>query len=211
MPHLIHEENVLVSDWRQYSAYLFDSSTGELLYTFNIPGVLGDYGSAVAISGTNLVIGAQRDVSDSVALAGSAYYYSEVEDSTIEVDIDVKPGSDPSSVICKANKKGDINGIVPVAIFGADNFNVSTIDLESLQLNDVDVTEEHDEIHIENLNGDEFPDAVLHLDKAGVCEATADEEAYPLKESADAILTGSTTEDPSQDFEGTGDIRIVKR
>lgn len=129
----------------------------------------------------------------------------------IIVDIDIKPGSDPSSVICKANKKGDINGIVPVAIFGADNFDVSNIDIDTLQLNGVDVTEEHDTIHIEDLNADEFPDAVLHLDKAGVCEATADDELYPLKESADAILTGSTTEDPPKAFEGTGDIRIVKR
>lgn len=75
----IDGENVLVSDYQRYSAYLFDSSTGELLHTFNIPGVLGDYGSAVAISGTNLIIGAQSDVSDSVTRAGSAYYYSEAE------------------------------------------------------------------------------------------------------------------------------------
>jgi len=73
----IDGENVLVSDYRRYSAYLFDSSTGDLLYTFNIPGVLGDYGSAVAISGTNIIIGAHTDVSGSVAQAGSAYYYSE--------------------------------------------------------------------------------------------------------------------------------------
>ena len=122
---------------------------------------------------------------------------------TIQVEIDIKPGSDPSSVNCK-----NTEGSVPVAVFGSANFVVSTIDLNSLQLNGVAVTEEHDTIHIEDKNGDEFPDAVLHLDKIGVCEATSDEAKYPLKETADATLTGSNADG---DFEGIGDIRIVKR
>jgi len=117
-----------------------------------------------------------------------------------EVDIDIKPGSDPSSVNCK-----NLKGNVPVAVFGADNFDVSTIDLDTLQLNGVDVTETHNKIHLEDLNNDGFDDAVLHLDKTGVCEATQD---APLKESVDATLTGSNADG---DFVGTGDIRIVKR
>ena len=121
----------------------------------------------------------------------------------IQVDIDIKPGSNPSSVSCNNTK-----GTVPVAIFGSANFDVSTIDLSSLELNGVEVTEKHTTIHIENLNDDGFDDAVLHLDKAGVCAATSDDGDYPLKESADATLTGSNADG---DFEGTGDIRIVKR
>jgi len=65
--------------------------------------------------------------------------------SIVDVDIDIKPGSDPSSVNCKKIKGG-----VPVAIFGSDTFDVSTIDLGTLQLNGVDVTEIHDKIHIED-------------------------------------------------------------
>jgi len=122
------------------------------------------------------------------------------ESCVIEIEIDIKPGSDPSSVSCKNTK-----GTVPVAVFGSADFDVSTIDLSSLELNGVPVTEEHDTIHIEDKNGDEFPDAVLHLDKAGVCLAT---EGAPLKESVDATLTGSNADG---DFEGIGDIRIVKR
>jgi len=121
----------------------------------------------------------------------------------IPVTIDIKPDGDPSSVACKKT-----NGGVPVAVFGADNFDVSTIDLDSLQLNGVDVTEIHNKIHIEDKNGDEFPDAVLHLDKAGVCDGTSNEFNYPLKESADATLTGSNADG---DFEGIGDIRITNR
>ena len=122
------------------------------------------------------------------------------ESCVIDIDIDIKPGSDPSSVSCKNTK-----GTVPVAVFGSADFDVSTIDLSSLELNGVAVTEEHDTIHIEDLNNDGFDDAVLHLDKAGVCEATDD---APLKESVDATLTGSNADG---DFEGIGDIQIVKR
>ena len=124
--------------------------------------------------------------------------------SGLGVEIDIKPGSDPSSVSCK-----NTNDNVPVAVFGSENFDVTTIDLATLELNGVPVTEVHGTIHVEDKNGDEFPDAVLHLDKAGVCDATSDESEYPLKKSADATLTGSTTDGIG--FSGTGDIRIVNR
>lgn len=118
-----------------------------------------------------------------------------------EVEIDIKPGSDPSSVSCK-----NIEGSVPVAIFGSETFVVSTIDIETLELNRVPVTEVHNQLHIEDINNDGFDDAVLHLDKAGVCEATVENT---LKESVDATLTGSTTDDPPVGFTGIGDIRRV--
>ena len=120
-----------------------------------------------------------------------------------EIQIDIKPGSDPSSVSCK-----NLKGNVPVAVFGSNTFDATTIDLTSLELNGVPVTEVHNKIHLEDLNNDGFDDAVLHLDKAGVCKATLDNDEYPLKESADATLTGSNADG---DFEGIGDIRIVKR
>ena len=121
----------------------------------------------------------------------------------VDVDIDIKPGSDPSSVNCKNTK-----GSVPVAIFGSADYDVSTIDLSSLELNEVDVDEVHDKLHMDDINNDGFDDVVLHLDKAGVCNATNENT---LKESVGATLTGSTTDDPPVDFTGTGDIRIVKR
>jgi len=121
----------------------------------------------------------------------------------LEVDIDIKPGSDPSSVSCK-----NLKGTVPVAVFGSADFDVTTIDLSTLELNGVPVTEEHDTRHIEDLDNDGFDDAILHLDKAGVCGATSSAVDYPLKESADATLTGSNADGG---FTGLGDIRIVNR
>jgi len=44
----------------------------------------------------------------------------------LPVDIDVKPGSDPNSV----NLNG--NGVVPVGVFGTEDFDVSTILLDSV-------------------------------------------------------------------------------
>jgi len=58
-------------------------------------------------------------------------------------------------------------------------------------------------------NNDGILDAVLHLNKAGVCEATSDNNEYPLKDSVDATLTGSLSD--GTPFEGMNDIRIVKR
>ena len=120
--------------------------------------------------------------------------------STSVIEIDIKPGSDPSSVNCTEKQ------LVPVAIFGSEGFDVSSIDLGSLQLNGVPVTEVHNKIHIEDKNKDGIPDAVLHLDRSQVCEATLD---APLKESVDVTLTGSTT--GGEAFEGIGDIRITGR
>jgi len=117
-----------------------------------------------------------------------------------EIEIDIKPGSFPSSVDCTEKQP------VPVAVFGSEGFDVSTIDLSSLELNGFPVTEVHDKIHIEDKNKDGIPDAVLHLDRSQVCEATLD---APLKESVDVTLTGSTT--GGEAFEGIGDIRITGR
>jgi len=139
------------------------------------------------------------------ASGGGVGYFVEFENCLpVDVDIDIKPGSDPSSVNCKSAK-----GSVPVAVFGSNTFDVSTIDLIFLELNGVAVTEVHNKIHIEDLNDDGFNDAVLHLDNVGVCDATSNSGDYPLKKSRDATLIGSTTS--GQPFEGTSDIRIVKR
>ncbi len=133
-----------------------------------------------------------------------SYVDVEVEFDIIDVTIDIKPGSDPSSVSCK-----NLKGNVPVAIFGSDTFDVINIEIVSMNLVGLDpiqVFEVHDELHIEDLNDDGFDDAVVHLDKAGVCEATS---TATLKETVEVEVTGKTTD--GTPFVGIGDIRIVKR
>jgi len=125
-------------------------------------------------------------------------FYSSDEPPVTEVSIDIKPGSNPSSVSCK-----NLKGTVPVAIFTTDSFDAADIDLDSLMLEGTLVTEKHNSVHLEDIDDDGDADAVLHLDKDGVCEATL---GLDKKVTEFVTLSGSTS---SEEFEGIGDIRIV--
>jgi len=118
-------------------------------------------------------------------------------DNAIPVEVDFKPGSDPSSVDCAETKP------VPVAVFSTPTFDATTIVPGSLKLNGVATPEVHDKVHAEDKNGDGIKDAVLHLDRAEVCEATKN---IFLNASIDAFLTGSLT--TGGGFGGASDIRI---
>lgn len=123
-----------------------------------------------------------------------------------EVEIDVKPGSDPSSWNCKNAKGG-----VPVAIFSSPDFDAATIDLSTLTIDGIPVSEVHEKKgepkrHLEDRNGDGLDDAILHLGSAEVCKAAED---IDLKQTGYVLFEGSTIEGDM--FEGIGDIRIVKR
>ncbi len=161
-------------------------------------GAAGDmFGNGVSVSGDTAVIGAVFD-DDSGTDSGSAYVFSP---EWIVVEIDIKPGSDPNSVNCKSKE-----GVVPVGIFTDEDFDATTVDVTTLELEGIPVAEKHGKVHPEDLDGDGDEDAVVHLEKADVCEAT---ENLPLKESVPVTLTGSTNE--GQKFEGIDTIRIVKR
>ena len=112
------------------------------------------------------------------------------------VKIDIKP-----SINCKKDR-----GVVPVAIFSDENFDATKVDLSSLELQGVPVGEKHGKVHGGDLDGDGDRDAMLHLKRADVCEATKD---LPLKQPVEVTLTGETTD--GQNFAGTDTIRIVKR
>ena len=79
----------------------------------------------------------------------------------VEVSIDIKPGSDPNSINPKSK------GLIPVAILGSDTFDVTTVDITTLDfegaspahdLTDPDVYAEH----LQDVNGDGFTDLVSH-------------------------------------------------
>lgn len=117
--------------------------------------------------------------------------------SVIEVEIDIKPGSDPNSINCKANKKGIINGVVPIGI-STDGFDAASIDTDNLTLNGQSTTEVHGTVHIEDST------AVIHVSTSAICAATSVDN----KGLEDVVVGGENDDGP---FEGTDTVRIVKR
>jgi len=72
---------------------------------------------------------------------------------SIEVDVDIKPGSDPNSINTNSM------GVVPVAILGSDAFDVTTIDVTTLMFGAASPV--HDG-HYEDVNEDTYLDLVTH-------------------------------------------------
>jgi hypothetical protein len=77
------------------------------------------------------------------------------------VIIDIEPGSDPD---CFNN---DGKGVIPVAILGSDDFDVTRIDPGWIQLAglDVKVAGKSDKLlaHIEDVNGDDYDDLTVQI------------------------------------------------
>jgi len=82
----------------------------------------------------------------------------------LEVDIDIKPGSDPNSI------KLSNMGVIPVAILSTTTFDATTVDPSTVCFGDAedasqrDCTEAHGTGHIEDVNGDGQLDLVLHYE-----------------------------------------------
>lgn len=113
------------------------------------------------------------------------------------VEIDIKPGSDPS---CFNN---DGNGIIPVAILGSEGFNVYDVNLETVSLEGLAVAAKGKANKLlagyEDVNDDGYVDLVVKIeDQDGVWEAG----------SGYATLTGELLD--GTEFTGTGDICITQ-
>jgi len=98
--------------------------------------------------------------------------------STIEVDLDIKPGSFPNSINVKSM------GVVPVAILGSASFDVTTVDVTTLEFGPDGATPAHaQEGHLEDVNEDGFTDLVAHFRQ---------KETGLAKGDTEATLTGAT-------------------
>ena len=115
-----------------------------------------------------------------------------VPEPVIEVDIDIKPGSDPNSI----NLNG--NGVVPVAILGTATFDVTTVDALTVTFGPGGASMVHKNAHLEDVNGDGFIDMVLHF-------KTQDTGIAP--DDTEAALTGQTL--GGTDIYGTDSVRTV--
>ncbi len=73
----------------------------------------------------------------------------------IEVDIDIKPGSDPNSINTRSM------GLVPVAILSSAGFDATQVDVSTLTFNPGQASPKHNG-HLEDVNGDGLIDLVTH-------------------------------------------------
>jgi len=115
---------------------------------------------------------------------------------TIPVDIDIKPGSDPNSINTKSM------GVVPVAILGSVDFDVTTVDVTTLAFGPDGASPKHDltdpdtyDEHLQDVNGDGFLDLVSHYKQKETGIACGDTEA---------ILTAATNDGTT--IEGTDSV-----
>lgn len=117
---------------------------------------------------------------------------------TQQVDIDIKPGSDPNSINLRNR------GVIPVAILTTDTFDATTVDPASVCFGDAeepterDCTEAHGTGHVEDVDGDGDDDLVLHFQTQETGIDPGDTEA---------CLTGTTTGGTA--IEGCDSVRTV--
>ena len=114
----------------------------------------------------------------------------------IEVQIDIKPGSDPNPI------NPGSNGLIPVAIFSTDDFAATTVIPVSVEINGATVPMRGKSgkfmAHEEDLNEDGLPDLVVQVEIEGLGE---------IGDDGVVKLTGETTDGVS--IEGYDVVVIV--
>jgi len=179
------------------AAYIFERDSGgswsEVAKLLASDAAAGDhFGFSVSISGDTAIVGARGD-DDAGFESGSAYVFGP---SSIPVDIDIKPGSDPN---CFNN---DGHGVIPVAILGSDTFDATTVNPITVILDSQAVKTKGNgdpQTNIEDVNGDGFDDLIVKI---------IDEDGTYEQGSSIAILTGELFDGTS--IEGTDSICITQ-
>ena len=117
----------------------------------------------------------------------------------VEIAIDIKPGSDPNSINLKSK------GLIPVAILGSADFDVTDVDVTSLAFGPDGASTAHDlndplvyADHLQDVNFDGYMDLVCHFrtQETGI-------DAGDIS----ATLTGATI--GLLPFTGTDSVNIV--
>jgi hypothetical protein len=133
----------------------------------------------------------------------------------IEVEVDIKPGSDPNSINLKSK------GVIPAAILTTDDFDATTVDPLSVQFGPDGATEVHGKGHIEDVDDDGDTDLVFHFKtqetgiqcgdtEAGLAGETFDGQAVEgfdsvITKCCDSDVHDFSDSDSDSDSDGDGD------
>ena len=111
---------------------------------------------------------------------------------TIEVTIDIKPGSDPNSINLGSK------GVVPVAVLTTEDFDAAEVDPETVRFG----PDEAEAVHwaLEDVDDDSDIDLILHFKTQEAGISTGDTET---------TLTGETYD--GNPIQGTGTVNIVPK
>lgn len=114
----------------------------------------------------------------------------------LEVAIDIKPGSDDNPInLCS-------NGVLPIAILGAADFDVNNIVVDSIELAGSGVAirgKNKSMASIKLINGDDYPDLIIHIEVENLNLVEGDIEV---------TLTGELFDQTP--FSGTDIVQIVR-
>jgi FG-GAP repeat len=176
------------------SAYVFAQDSGSWTQQAKLTasdGATGDqFGVSVGISGFVPVVGAPFHNSQ----IGAAYAFDLTPAPTeLTVSVDIKPGSDTNPVNLTSK------GVIPVAILGSADFDVSSIDATTLAFGPGGAApDDKAGGHVEDVNGDGFDDLLSHY-RTQAAALTSD--------ATQACVTGQTLDGTS--IHGCDTIRIV--
>jgi hypothetical protein len=122
---------------------------------------------------------------------------AEIGKQTISVTngyLDIKPGSYPNSINTKSN------GVIPVALLGSANLDVTTVDVTTLRFGPNDAQPKHDPTdpdvyteHLQDVNYDGYTDLVSHYKTkqtgiaVGQVSAELDYDSTPVSDSINVI------------------------
>jgi hypothetical protein len=98
-----------------------------------------------------------------------------------EIDIDIKPWSDPNSI------NPFSRGVIPVAILTTEDFDALTVDADSVLFGPAEAEKRHKRAHVEDVDGDGDLDLLLHFRTRDTGIAPGDTEACVTGQTYDGV------------------------